>query len=116
MPAQLLVRRRRRPKEARRIEQEAVGRDCAAGGRLRGRPPIAIVQPRNRGEVMTIAELGAALRGIPRDTRLLIDTPDGLKELRLVQATHTRDAQNGSLAASTRGAYAMVLYREGREP
>ena len=55
---------------------------------------------------MTIAELGAALRGIPRDTRLLIDTPDGLKDLRLVQPVHARAEQDGGVVASTKGGYA----------
>jgi hypothetical protein len=39
------------------------------------------------GEIaMTIAGLAAALRGMPRDARLLIDTPEGLKDLRCTGA------------------------------
>ena len=37
---------------------------------------------------MTIAGLAAALRGMPRHTRLVIDTPQGLKDLRWVRPTH----------------------------
>ena len=36
---------------------------------------------------MTIADLANALRGIPRDALVLIDTPDGLKRLRMVVGT-----------------------------
>jgi hypothetical protein len=65
---------------------------------------------------MTTAELGAALRGIPRDARVVIDTPDGLRELRLVQAVHAWADQDGKLVAGRIGDYAMVLYPEGRPP
>jgi hypothetical protein len=44
---------------------------------------------RKSGEIaMTIAGLAAALRGMPRHTRLVIDTPQGLKDLRWVRPTH----------------------------
>ena len=36
---------------------------------------------------MTIADLAGALRGIPRDALVLIDTPNGPKRVRLVVAT-----------------------------
>lgn len=36
---------------------------------------------------MTIADLANALRGIPRDALVLIDTPDGPKRLRTVEGT-----------------------------
>ena len=39
---------------------------------------------------MTIADLAAALRGMPLTGRLLIDTPDGLKDLRWVSPTRPR--------------------------
>jgi hypothetical protein len=65
---------------------------------------------------MTIADLAAALRGMPRGARLLIDTPEGLKDLRWVSPTHVRAAQDGNAAAATAGEYAIVLYPEGRQP
>ena len=75
---------------------------------------------------MAIADLAAALRGIPRSARLLIDTPEGLKDLRWVSpahvgaaedgATHVRATQGGTTEASTAGDYAIVLYPEGRQP
>jgi hypothetical protein len=65
---------------------------------------------------MTIADLAAALRGMPLTARLLIDTPDGLKDLRWVKPIHVRAASDGRQEASTAGEYAIVLYPEGREP
>jgi hypothetical protein len=66
---------------------------------------------------MTIAGLAAALRGMPRDARLLIDTPEGLKDLRWVKPAHVRAAaQDGATEASAAGDYAIVLYPEGRQP
>ena len=70
---------------------------------------------------MTIAELVAALRGIPRSARLLIDTPEGLKDLRWVSPAHVGAAEHGAThvratEASTAGDYAIVLYPEGRQP
>ena len=44
----------------------------------------------SREDCKTIADLAAALRGRPRTARLLIDTPDGLKDLRWVSPTHAR--------------------------
>ncbi|HTC12165.1 MAG TPA: hypothetical protein VK726_25670 [Acetobacteraceae bacterium] len=65
---------------------------------------------------MTIAGLAAALRGMPRGARLLIDTPGGLN-LRWVSPAHVRAAQDGSsVAASAAGEYAVVLHPEGRQP
>ena len=65
---------------------------------------------------MTIAGLAAALRGMPRDARLLIDTPEGLKDLRWVKPAHVRATQDGATEASAAGDYAIVLYPEGRQP
>ena len=65
---------------------------------------------------MTIAGLAAALRGMPRDARLLIDTPEGLKDLRWVKPAHVRAAQDGATEAGTAGEFAIVLYPLGREP
>jgi hypothetical protein len=65
---------------------------------------------------MTIAGLAAALRGIPRDARLMIDTPEGLKDLRWVSPTHVHAVQDGTAEASTAGKYAIALYPEGRQP
>jgi len=65
---------------------------------------------------MAIADLAAALRGIPRSARRLIDTPEGLKDLRSVSPTHVRATQGGTTEASTAGDYAIVLYPEGRQP
>jgi hypothetical protein len=70
---------------------------------------------------MTIAGLATALRGIPRDARLMIDTPEGLKALRWVSPTHIYAAQGGAThvlatEASTAGEYAILLYPEGRQP
>jgi hypothetical protein len=71
--------------------------------------------------VMTIADLAGALRGIPRSARLLIDTPEGLKDLRWVSPTHVYAAQGvatqvRATEASTAGDNAIVLYPEGRQP
>jgi hypothetical protein len=57
---------------------------------------------------MTIAGLAAALRGMPRSARLLIDTPEGLKNLRWVSPAHSA-ARSTEAAASTAGEYAIVL-------
>ena len=68
---------------------------------------------------MTIEELGAALRGIPRTSRLLIDTPEGLRDLRWLKPTYARASQDGGVSGSVQsdGAeYAIVLYPLGREP
>ena len=40
---------------------------------------------RSHMDEMTIADLANALRGIPRDSLLLIDTPNGLKRLQMVE-------------------------------
>ncbi len=42
---------------------------------------------------MTIADLANALRGIPRDALVLIDTPDGPKRLRMVAGTYVGERE-----------------------
>lgn len=71
------------------------------------------------GDSMTIADLAAALRGMPRSARLLIDTPDGLRELRMIAPTHLAVAADGTVSGSVAGdgaEYGVVLFPAGREP
>jgi hypothetical protein len=65
---------------------------------------------------MTIADLAAALRGLPRHAQLLIGTPEGLKGLSRVSSARVRATQGGATEASTAGEFAIVLYPEGRQP
>ena len=46
---------------------------------------------------MTIADLAAALRGIPRDAVLMIETPEGLRDLRFVQGMHGARRDDGTV-------------------
>jgi hypothetical protein len=39
-------------------------------------------------EPMSISQLANAFRGIPRDAYVLLETPAGLKPIRLVSVTH----------------------------
>jgi hypothetical protein len=56
---------------------------------------------------MTINDLANALRGMPRDALLLIKTPDGLRELRMITPI-TVNVGDGLPDAAT-GRYALVL-------
>ncbi len=48
---------------------------------------------------MTLNDLAAALMGMPRDAVMMIDTPDGPRELRRVRGAHGRRRDDGALAS-----------------
>lgn len=56
---------------------------------------------------MTIASLGAALRGIPRHSVILVETPDGLR--RVVEVTTAM--VNGALGEDDRDGSAAIVLR-----
>lgn len=53
---------------------------------------------------MTIANLAEALRGIPRDAVIMLETPDGLKPLRMVSGAHGSRSGDGALTPLAAGA------------
>ncbi len=61
---------------------------------------------------MTIADLANALRGIPRDALVLIDTPDGLKRLRMVVGTRVGKREGRILRHVEFERYAVILQAE----
>jgi len=61
---------------------------------------------------MTIADLANALRGIPRDALALIDTPDGLKRLRMVVGTRVGEREGRILRHPEFERYAVILQAE----
>jgi hypothetical protein len=70
---------------------------------------------------MTIDDLAHALRGMPRDAVLLIDTPDGPQPLRMCRGAHARRRDDGGVEALANGAstvgevgYAIILATEHR--
>ncbi len=61
---------------------------------------------------MTIADLANALRGIPRDALVLIDTPDGPKRLRMVVGTHVAERDGKIVPHPAYERYAVILQTE----
>jgi hypothetical protein len=58
---------------------------------------------------MTIADLAEALRGTPRDAALMIDTPDGIKPLRMVRGAYGRGGEVLDSGASSPGQTYIVI-------
>jgi hypothetical protein len=58
---------------------------------------------------MTIAELAVALRGISRDTTLLMDTADGPVELKNIRPSWAYRKADGSIALGEGQIYTVVL-------
>ncbi len=62
---------------------------------------------------MTIASLAIALRGIPRDAIVLIETPDGPKKLRTIRGDRVLVTENGEVKIHYRyDRYAIILDTE----
>ncbi len=61
---------------------------------------------------MTIADLANALRGIPRDSLVLIDTPGGPKRLRMVTGTYVAEHEGKMVRHGQSERYAVVLQAE----
>ncbi len=61
---------------------------------------------------MTIADLANALRGIPRDALVLIDTPDGPRRLCMVAGSHVADREGRMVRHSQSERYAVILQAE----
>jgi hypothetical protein len=65
----------------------------------------------------TLHTLAAALRGMPRDAPILVETQEGLRRVSLVSATYVRE-QDGGLESGSKGEggqYAIVLHLEPRD-
>jgi hypothetical protein len=61
----------------------------------------------------TLDKLARAMRGMPRDARIMIRLPGGkLVELDLVTATHTRTDSTDETVAGDGGRYTIVLAPE----
>ena len=61
----------------------------------------------------TLDSLAFALKGMPRDALMLIETPDGLRPIALVSATYVADTDAGLRerpGSSGRARYAIVLH------
>lgn len=58
---------------------------------------------------MTIADLANALRGIPCDALVLIDTPDGLKRLCMVAGTRVAEREGRIVQHVKFEWYAVIL-------
>jgi hypothetical protein len=64
---------------------------------------------------MTLDQLAPAMRGTPRDALIMIRTPEGLRRLVWVKATHLGEDETETRAGS--GArYAIILEHDGLEP
>ncbi len=61
------------------------------------------------GEQKAIAN---ALRGIPRDALVLIDTPDGPKRLCMVVGTHVGEREGRMVQRAQSERYAVILQAE----
>ncbi len=61
---------------------------------------------------MTIADLANALRSIPRDSLVLIDTPDGLKRLQVVERARVGERQGRIMRHVEFERCAVILYAE----
>ena len=61
---------------------------------------------------MTIADLANALRGIPRDALVLIDTPDGPKRLRMVVGTRVGECEGKMVRHPEFKRYTVILQAE----
>jgi len=61
---------------------------------------------------MTIVDLANALRGIPRDALVLIDTPDGPKRLRMVAGSYIGERKGGMERRAQSERYAVILQAE----
>jgi hypothetical protein len=61
-------------------------------------------------ERMTLNDLAVCMRGMPRDSLILIDTPDGPKRMRSVRGGYgNRDGELLPLGASAQGDAQYVL-------
>jgi hypothetical protein len=60
---------------------------------------------------MTLDQLAQAMRGMPRDALIMIRTPEGLRRLVWVKATHIDD--DGTDASASSGRYAIILEHDG---
>ena len=58
---------------------------------------------------MTIADLAGALKGIPRDALVLIDTPTGPKRLRMVTTTRVAERNGEVVEHAAFERYAVIL-------
>ncbi len=54
----------------------------------------------------------SALRSIPRDALVLIDTPDGPKRLRMVVGTHVGEREGRIVQRAQSERYAVILQAE----
>lgn len=58
---------------------------------------------------MTIADLAAAFRGIPRDAVILLDMPGGLLRLRLVRPVRIAERDGGVTINAAFERFAVIL-------
>ena len=64
---------------------------------------------------MTLDQLAQAMRGMPRDALIMIRTPEGLREVRLVKPCYVRD--DGTPRSAAAGArYAIIPDDDAWEP
>ncbi len=61
---------------------------------------------------MTIADLAGALRGIPRNAVILIDTPSGPKRLRMVMPTRVAERDGNLVQHAEFERFAIILKSE----
>ena len=61
---------------------------------------------------MTVAALANALRGIPRDALVLIDTPDGPKRLRMMVGTRVGEREGKMVWHPEFERYTVILQAE----
>jgi hypothetical protein len=78
-----------------------------------GRPFLFSLCPHYLG--MTLDKLAQAMRGMPRDALIMIRTPQGLREVRLVKPGYIRDDGEPGMAG-TGARYAIVLDDNAWEP
>ena len=64
-------------------------------------------------EEMTIADLAGALKGIPRDAVILIETPQGVKRLRMIRGTRIAIRDGKIEQHDNYDRYAIILQPEG---
>lgn len=64
---------------------------------------------------MTLDQLAVCMRGTPRDTLILLETPEGLREVNLVKATRVLCGP-GTIRPAEQGAYALVLTHDPSRP
>ena len=88
---------------------------CKIGVVGRAKPPSTPTPPfppRSQMHKMTIADLANAFRGLPRDTVILIETPDGPRRLRMVVCTRVAEGETVETHPA-HGRVAVVLRTEG---